>query len=100
MTLTILVVSTSVLAVFGVLAIWDVITDKDILYKSLSSVGIIAFSSLIIVMTSLEREGNRLMNKGESSMPTSTGTVAMFIILGLILLTFLVDYSIRKVIFC
>jgi ABC-type Na+ efflux pump permease subunit len=88
MTLTILVISSSVLAVFGVLAIWDVITDKDILSKSLSSIGIIAFGSFIIVVTSLEREGNRLMNKGGSPIPTSTGTVAVFIILGLIILTF------------
>lgn len=37
-TVTILIVSASVLAILGVLAIWDVITDKDVLYKSLSSV--------------------------------------------------------------
>ena len=57
-TLGILIASASVLALLGVLAIWDVIADKTVLYRSLGSLGILAFSSLIIVMTCKEREGS------------------------------------------
>jgi hypothetical protein len=62
-TVTILIVSASFLAILGVLAIWEVIDDKDVLYKSISSVAVLAFGAFVIVITSLEREGNRLMHK-------------------------------------
>jgi len=55
-TLTTLIVSSVLLAFLGVLAIWDVITSTDILHKSLSSLGIVAFSSFIVVIICLERE--------------------------------------------
>ncbi len=85
-TVTLLIVSASVLAILGVLAIWDVITDKDVLYKSLSSVAILAFGSFIIVMTSLEREGNHFMNKEGSKI--SARTIVLIIILAYILISF------------
>lgn len=50
-TLGVLIISVSVLALMGILTIWDVIADKDILYKSLGSVALLAFVSLIIVGT-------------------------------------------------
>jgi len=56
-TLTILIASVSLLAFTGILAIWEVIRDKDIIFKSLSSLGILTFGTFIIVMTCLEREG-------------------------------------------
>lgn len=62
-TLGTLIVSSVLLAFFGVLSIWDVITDKDVLAKTLSSLAIIAFSSLIAVMVCLEREQNQVWKK-------------------------------------
>lgn len=58
----ILIISTALLALLGVLAIWDV-ASGDILNKSLSSIAIVAFSSLMIVFTCLEREHHKLMQK-------------------------------------
>jgi hypothetical protein len=55
-TLITLIVSSTLLALLGVLAIWDVINDSSTVNKSLSSLAIIAFSSLIIVMVCRERE--------------------------------------------
>jgi hypothetical protein len=87
-TLTILIISVSLLAILGVLAIWEVIKDKDVLYKSLSSVAILAFGSLIIVITSLEREGNRLMN--QEGKKFSAGTIVLILFLLYVLFTFFI----------
>jgi len=57
-TLGLLIVSVSVLALLGVLDIWDVITNQDVLNKSLSSIFIIAFVSFIIVITCRQMEGD------------------------------------------
>ncbi len=46
--LTTLIVSASLLALLGVLSIWDVITDKDALYKSLGTLAVIAFGAAIV----------------------------------------------------
>lgn len=63
-TLGVLIVSASLLALLGILAIWDVITDKEVLFRALSSLGILAFSSFVIVITCLEREDSPLLKKG------------------------------------
>lgn len=54
--LVVLIASAALLALIGVSAIWDVILDKNVLFKSLASLALISFSSFIIVMTCLERE--------------------------------------------
>jgi hypothetical protein len=61
-TLFVLIVSASLLALFGVMAIWELFTD-EVLHKSLTSIAIAAFSSLIIVATCLERENNPVLYK-------------------------------------
>ena len=61
--LGVLIITVSLLALLGVLAIWDVIAEKDVLYKSLSSIGILAFSAFVIVITCLEREGGSLVGR-------------------------------------
>lgn len=68
-TLGVLIVSAALLALLGVFSIWEIITDKDTLYKALSSLAIIAFSSFIIVMTCLEREGSKLLKRGGNISP-------------------------------
>jgi hypothetical protein len=69
-TLGVLIISATLLALVGVMVIWDVITDSEVLFKSLSSLGILAFSSFVIVVTclDLEREDNPLLkNHGKKS---------------------------------
>ncbi len=67
LTLTVLIISISILTLFGILAIWDVISDKDLLYKVIGSVSILAFCSLIIVMTCLNQEGKEVFKNGKVS---------------------------------
>ena len=55
-TVVVFIFLVSILAFFSVLAIWELVSDKDILYKSLSSVGVFTFSSVLIILTSLSRE--------------------------------------------
>lgn len=80
-TLAVLIVSISLLALLGVLAIWDVLSGET-LSKSLSSISIIAFNSLIIVVTCLEREKHKLMKQKMSG-----GVIFLLIVFGWILLT-------------
>src|SRR3989344_4174590 len=48
-TLSMLIVSVSLIALLGVLTIWEIIHDKQVLYKSFSSLAILAFMAFIIV---------------------------------------------------
>lgn len=82
--LIILIVAVSILALIGILSIWDIITDKQILYKSLVSVGILAFSSFIIVLTCLDRENNPLLHKKTSNSPGPV--LAILLVVGLLFL--------------
>lgn len=59
-TLVTLIISVSLLALIGVLAIWEVLSG-DVMNKSLASIGIIAFTSFIIVVTCMERENHKLL---------------------------------------
>src|SRR3989339_1453528 len=80
-TLGVLIISISLLALFGVLAIWDVLSG-EVLNKSLSSIAIIAFASVVIVITCLEREKHKLMQQKMSG-----GVILLLLILGWILLS-------------
>jgi hypothetical protein len=59
-TVVMLIISAGLLALLGILSIWEVITNQDVVYRSLSSLAIIAFASLISVMVCLERENSPL----------------------------------------
>lgn len=59
-TVVTLIGSVTILALLGVLAIWDVLAGEA-LSKSLSSMSILAFASLVVVMTCLQRENHKLM---------------------------------------
>ena len=84
-TLSLLIVSVSVLALLGVLAIWDVILDKNVLYKSIGSVAVLGFTALIIVVTCLERENNPLLHRNSGN---SVGMIIGIIILGYLMFAF------------
>ena len=89
-TLGTLIVSAALLALFGVLSIWDIITDKDFLYKTLSSLAIIAFSSFIIVVVSLEREQNQFWKKRSGQI--SGGAVVLTILFFWLMFAFLLRF--------
>jgi hypothetical protein len=74
-TLGVLILSAALLALLGVLVIWDVVADSDVLFKSIGSLAVMAFCSFIIVMTCLEREGNP--HFGGTKM--SVGTIVLLI---------------------
>ena len=79
-TLSVLILCAALLALVGVLAIWDVIADKDMLYKVLGSLAIIVFGAFIIVMTCLERENKNVT--GQQGGGSSLGVVFFFLIVG------------------
>lgn len=68
LTLTLLIAAVSLLALVGVLGIWDIITDTTVLYRALSSIAIVAFSSYIVVAVCLEREQHPLWQKRSSEL--------------------------------
>lgn len=59
----IFIVSVAVLTLVAVLAIWDVF-GKDTLYKSLSTIGVLAFSSLVVIVATRAMEKNSNNNNG------------------------------------
>jgi len=59
-TLTTLIISVALLAFFGILAIWEVLAG-EVLHKSIASIAVSAFVSLIIVITCLEREKSHFL---------------------------------------
>jgi hypothetical protein len=76
--LVFLIVALAILAILGVLTIWDVFENNEILYKALGSLGILAFSSFIIVITCLDRENNPILNKKD---PNSAGPLMTILII-------------------
>jgi hypothetical protein len=85
-TLAVLIVSAVALALVGVLAIWNVIGHSDVVYKSLSSVAILAFASLIIVMICLNREQNELWRARKGQL-TGGSVIAAFVLAWILLAT-------------
>src|SRR3989338_3509983 len=84
-TLGLLIVSVSILALLGILAIWEVISDKETLYKSIASIAIVAFSSFVIVITCLNREGDNVLTRNKSF---SRGSWFLILFLGWLFFSF------------
>ncbi len=78
-TVIFLIIFASMLALLGVLAIWDVITDKDVLYKTIGTLATLAFGSFIVVMTCLERENNPIIKK-QGNKSISAGAILLILI--------------------
>lgn len=74
-TVTLLIVFIAMIALLGVLAIWDVISG-DAVGKSVSSMAIASLSALIVAATCLQREDHPLMHKQVS------GWGVFFILIG------------------
>ena len=89
-TLGMLIVSVTILALIGILSIWEVITDKDILYKSLGTLAVIAFTSFIVVLTCLGMEHDPVLHEGSNDKKRgmSGGVIALIVIASVILLPY------------
>lgn len=86
-TLATLIVSAALLAFVGVLSIWDVITDREVLEKSVASLALIAFSSFVIVLTCLHKEQNPFWKQHKKSI--SGWSVFGFVVLAWVFLAFI-----------
>jgi hypothetical protein len=88
-TLVTLIISVSLLALVGILAIWEVL-EGDTVYKSLATMGVFAFSSAIIVLTCLVRENHPLLRHelGKKS-GMGRGMIVFVIIFGVWMLSWL-----------
>ncbi len=62
-TVGVLIFSSVLIAFLSVLSIWDVITGSEVLARSFSSLTILTFSSMVIVMMALEQEKNDLWKR-------------------------------------
>ena len=89
-TVVVLIVCGVFLALLGVLAIWKVINNTDVLFKSLGSLAIIVFSSFVIIMTCLDREQNPLLHGGSAGSRRMSGvSIVIVVILAITLLPYL-----------
>ena len=79
--LGILILAAAALALLGVMAIWEVIADKDVLYKSIGSLAVLSFGAFIIVVACMEREKDPLLQQQGAS---AGGVVVALIFLYLI----------------
>jgi hypothetical protein len=79
-TVVVLIVAASFLAILGVMAIWELVSDKEVLYKALGTLGVLAFGAFIIIITSLEREGNKMMNRGGGGFSVGTILLVLFLV--------------------
>lgn len=84
----VLIISVVILTLVGVLAIWDVISDKTFLSRVISSMLVLAFSSFITIFACADREGKTVFGhmKDANSKPMSGGAIGLFLIVGLWLL--------------
>jgi len=86
-TVGVLIVSVALLALLGVMSIWEVIAGP-VLSKSLSSIGVVAFSSFLIIMTCLERVKHPLMHKKLSGGMVILGIIIIWIISTMLMSSF------------
>lgn len=61
-TLGVFIFAVAVLAFIGILSIWDMV-DRTVLSRAISSIGIIAFSSFLVVFTCIDREDSDLLKR-------------------------------------
>jgi|GEM_PF-1304310 len=81
-TLGILIAAVTLLTLLGVLSIWDVLSGET-LTKSLSSMALVAFASLVIVITCLERENRLMLHRKISGAAIFGALIALWILISL-----------------
>ena len=77
-TVVVLIISAAVLAFFGVLSIWEVFSS-EVVWKSVTSLGIVAFSSAIISVLCLKRENHAILKSGAFKMSGPTAFIALVV---------------------
>ena len=82
-TVVVLVVSVVLIAFLGVLSIWEILSG-DVLNKSLSSMAVLGFAFLVIIMTCLVCEGYKFRNKKISSWSIVLMVIVAWIVLRLL----------------
>ena len=70
--IAVLIIAIASFAFLAILSIWEVLSEDDV-YKSLTSMAIIAFAGFLVVLISLEREGklSAVMSGGGKSFSLS-----------------------------
>jgi hypothetical protein len=86
-TVILLIVAIALLALFGVMSIWEIL-DEDVSSKALSSIGIVAFSAFLMIITSLNRENHKLLRRPEGHR-TSVESIILLLIIVAVVLPFL-----------
>lgn len=84
-TVVTLITSAVMLALLGIMSIWEILS-RDVLHKSLSSIALIGFSSLIIIFVCIERDGGSSSLSKKISGP---GAIILLIIGAYLAFTFL-----------
>ncbi len=77
-TVVVLIISAAVLAFLGVLSIWEVFSS-EVVWKSVTSLGIVAFSSAIISVLCLKRENHPMLKNGAFKMSGPTAFVGLVV---------------------
>lgn len=80
-TSAVLIVSVVMLTLIGVLAIWDVISDKTFLSRVISSMLVLAFSSFITIFACADREGKTIFGKTKELESKSMSGGSMLVLL-------------------
>ncbi len=80
----ILIVCITLLTIIGVMAIWDMITDKDTLAKVVGSMIVLAISSMIMVVSCADREGKTVFGKQSEghNNQVSLGRIILLLVIG------------------
>lgn len=76
-TVVVLIIAVVLLTLLAILAIWDVL-DKDVMSKSLGTMGMIALSSLLVVIAAMSQEDKPTVLLG-SSRGFSVGRVVLWL---------------------
>lgn len=99
-TSVLLIISIVILTFVGILSIWDLIQDRDVLNRTISSMLIIAFSSVLVIATCAEREGKSLFGNVKkveegvmrSDKPLSVGRIILYVVLVLMFAPMLLGF--------
>lgn len=86
---TFIIASVVLLALFGIMSIWEVF-PRETLFKSLSSIALIAFSFFIMVLTCMVNEKGKLSGvDSEGKTGSQSQSAGVYLFLGIVLLAWI-----------
>ncbi len=79
-----LIICITLLAIIGVMAIWEVIKDKEVLNRVIGSMLVLAISSLIIIVACADRESKSIFGNHVEGEPIqiSVGKIILLVLVG------------------